>query len=186
MTMGMQLVAAAAEAWPELSRASSLTAWPGLTPAGLADHLRALYAAGIEDDPRAGVVVDYRPDLAATRREFQAIQELTGGAERGMGVIDPRELVEQAGGFHYRRAGRLMPIRRVYSRLVYSDLLLLEQEAGADQLVTIRRFYQSDRHSWISHLLHFFYGSKADFPAFWAAGLSPSTEPKLPWPWITG
>ncbi|HYF61843.1 MAG TPA: hypothetical protein VD886_03460, partial [Herpetosiphonaceae bacterium] len=117
--------------------------------------------------------VDYRPDLAATRREFQAIQELTGGAERGMGVIDLRELVESARGFHYRRAGRLIPIRRVYSRLVYTDLLLLEREAGADQLAAIRRFYQSDRHSWISHLLHFFYGSKADFPAFWAAGLSP-------------
>jgi hypothetical protein len=173
VTMGMLMVEAAAEAWPAIANHSSLTAWPGLTLAGLAEHLRALYTAGIEDDPRTGVVVDYRPDLAATRREFQAIQELTGGDQRGLGIIDARELLEREGGFHYRRAGQLIPIRRVYSRLVYTDLLLLEREASADQLATIRRFYQSDQHSWISHLLHFFYGSKADFPGFWAQGLSP-------------
>ena len=174
VTMGMLMLAAAGEAWPEISQYSHGTAWPNLTPDGLAAHLQTLYTQGIADDPRTGVIVDYRPELCATRREFYAIQDLTGGVEQGMGIIDPREILHMAGGFQYRRNGTLVPIRRVYSRLVYSDVLQLEQEATADEVATIRRFYQTgDQHTWISHLLHFFYGSKADFPAFWQAGLSP-------------
>lgn len=174
VTMGQLAVEAAAAAWPELGDHSALTAWPGLAPAALAARLRALYADGIEDDPRQGVVVDYRPHECPTRREFQAIQDLTGGPAAGMGIIDPRELLLDGGRFAYQRGGRLIPIRRAYSRLVYSDLLALERETGAEQLALIRRFFQEgELISWISHPIHFFYGSKADFPAFWRAGLSP-------------
>lgn len=173
ITMGLLAVEAAAEAWPEINAFSNLTAWPTLNPATLRQHLLNLYTQGIEDDPRQGVVVDYRPEMCATRREFSAIQQLTGGAGRGMGIIDPREISEHNGGFYYQRDGIRIPIRRAYSRMVYSDLLALEGESSSDQIATIRRFFQSStQHTWISHILHFFYGSKADFPAFWAQGLS--------------
>jgi hypothetical protein len=174
VTTGLLVVEAAAAAWPEIRDYANLTAWPDIDPAGLRQHLRNLYTQGIADDPRQGVIVDYRPEICATRREFWAIQELTGGAERGMGVIDPREIVQAEGGFHYRRDGALIPIRRVYSRMVYSDIVQLEQESSAAEIATIRRFFQTaDQHTWISHILHFFYGSKADLPEFWAQGLSP-------------
>ncbi|HEY1013283.1 MAG TPA: hypothetical protein VGE07_11300 [Herpetosiphonaceae bacterium] len=174
VTMGQLAVEAAAAAWPELAEHSPLTATAGLAPAALAARLRELYAAGIEDDPRQGVVIDYRPHQCPTRREFQAIQDLTGGPGAGMGVIDPRELLLDGDRFAYRRDGRIIPIRRAYSRLVYSDLLALERETDAGRLALIRRFFQEgERISWISHPIHFFYGSKADFPAFWQAGLSP-------------
>lgn len=174
VTTGLLAVEAAADAWPAIHDYSTLTAWPGLDPAGLRQHLISLYTQGVEDDPRQGVIVDYRPEICATRREFWAIQELTGGAERGMGIIDPREIIQAEGGFHYRRDGVLLPIRRVYSRMVYSDLVQLEREASPAAIATIRRFFQTaDQHTWISHILHFFYGSKADLPDFWAQGLSP-------------
>jgi hypothetical protein len=173
LTLGCRVVEAAASAWPVIREHTTLTAWPGLLLDDLSCRLRAIYTEGIEDDPRQGVVVDYLPDQQVTRREFYAIRELTGGISQGMGILDPRQIVITDGRPHYRRDGKLIPIRRVYSRLVYSDLLALESEATASELPIIHRFFQdADSVTWINHPLHFFYGSKADFPDFWQKGLS--------------
>jgi hypothetical protein len=173
MTLGLWVMECQAEAWPELARASSLTAMRDVTLDGLRDRLRALYTAGIEADPRQGVVLDYEPHVQPTRQEFYAIQSITGGAERGMAVLDPREIVLHDGVPQYRRDGRWLPIRRVYSRLVYSDMVRLLEEASSEQRLAMRTlFREGEDVSWINHPLHFFYGSKADFPAFWEAGLS--------------
>ena len=172
-TLGRWVVECAAAAWPEIREYSTLTATRGMALDQLSERLRALYLEGIADDPRQGIVVDYLPHTQPTRMEFYAIQELTGGPERGMGIVDPREIVLMGGRPHYRRDGVSIPIRRVYSRLVYSDLLALLDETRQDETIGVRRMCQSgDLVTWISHPLHFFYGSKADFPELYARGLS--------------
>lgn len=174
LTLGRWVVQSVASAWPEVKSYSSLTAWPHLSLEDLTERLRTFYLAGIEDDPRQGVVVDYLPHQQPTCREFYAIRELTGGVEQGMGIIDPREIVRRERTFYYRRQDTWVPIRRVYSRLVYSDIVRLESESSSDQLRTIHRFFQeAEQMTWINHPLHFFYGSKADFADFHQSNLSP-------------
>lgn len=175
LTLGRWVLECVAAAWPEIHRYSSLTAWPGLTQQKLSAQLRAFYLDGIEDDPRQGVILDYRPDQQVTRREFYAIQELTGGSANGMGILDPREIVTAKGHPHYHRNGKLIPIARAYSRLVYSEMIHILSETTSAEFSTIRNFFGDGTHvSWINHPLHFFYGSKADLPDFWLRGLSSS------------
>lgn len=178
VTLGRWVLECVAEVWPELAERSPLTATRDLSLEDLGARLKALYLAGIEDDPRTGVVVDYRPAEQPTRREFQAIQELTGGRERGMGIVDAREIVLHNGQLHYRRDGTWVPVRRVYSRLVYSDMQrMLDQATHAESGALARLFGSAEPPTWINHPLHFFYGSKADFPLFWQRGLSAALPP---------
>ncbi|MCW5880425.1 MAG: hypothetical protein KIS91_05760 [Anaerolineae bacterium] len=177
-TLARLALACAQDAWPPLQRASA-TATPGWTLADLDAKLRALYMRGIEDDPRQGVVLDYRPLDQVTRREFFAIQALTGG-EGGMGILDPREVVYRDGRPHYHRDGGWLPIRRAYSRLVHGDMARrLLHEATRDEAAAMRRFFGDAGVTWISHPIHFYYGTKAHFADFYAAGLSP----RLPGTW---
>ncbi len=177
-TLARLALTCAQGAWPALRRAS-LTATPGWDLATLDHRLVALYTRGCEDDPRQAVVMDYRPYQQVTRREFFAMQALTGGA-RGLGIIDPREVVYHAGRPHYHRAGQLIPIRRAYVRLVHGEMLKLWDEASPDEQTALRRFFGDARVSWITHPLHFYYGTKAHFADFHAAGLSP----RLPAAWL--
>lgn len=178
VTLARLALTCAQESWLPLQRAS-LTAMPGWTLADLDARLRALYVRGIEDDPRQGVVLDYRPLDQVTRREFFAIQALTGGAG-GLGILDPREVVYRDGRPHYRRDGQWLPIRRAYSRLVHGDMLRrLRHEATPHEAATMRRFFGDAGVTWVSHPIHFYYGTKAHFAEFYAAGLSP----RLPGTW---
>jgi hypothetical protein len=173
LTLGRWVLECAALAWPNIHRYSSLTAWPGLTLEKFSAQLRAYYLDGIEDDPRQGVILDYCPHQQVTRREFYAIQELTGGSANGMGILDPREIVMADGRPHYHRDGKLIPIARAYSRLVYSEMIQILSQTTSAEFNIIRNFFGDGTHvSWINHPLHFFYGSKADFPDFWLRRLS--------------
>lgn len=172
LTLGCWVMACQSVAWPELAAHSSLTAMRDLPLSGLVERLSALYTAGIEEDPRLGVVLDYEPHTQPTRQEFYAIQSITGGPEQGMGIIDPREVSLRDGSPHYRRGAEWLPIRRVYSRLVYSDMVRLLSDSTGEQRDAMRTLFQRTEVSWVNHPLHFFYGSKADFPRFWADGLS--------------
>lgn len=175
LTLGRWVIQCAATAWPEIHRYSTLTAWPGLTLEKFSAQLRSYYLHGIEDDPRQGVILDYCPHHQVTRREFYAIQELTGGSEHGMGILDPREVVISNGRPHYHRDGKLIPIARAYSRLVYSEMLRILSETTPAEQVSITKFFGDANHvTWINHPLHFFYGLKADLPDFWSRRLSSS------------
>ncbi len=177
LTLGRLVLECMAQAWPLLAERASLTAQPDLTLAALGERLRALYLAGIEDDPRQGVVLDYQPMMQPTRDEFRAIQQLTGGEHNGMAILDPRAIIQHNGRPHYRRDGMLVPVRRVYARLVYSDMQRLLAESTAAERTLLRGLFGGGTDlSWISHPLHFFYGSKADFPHFWQQGLSPALK----------
>ncbi|HYN87972.1 MAG TPA: hypothetical protein VER55_05560 [Ardenticatenaceae bacterium] len=177
-TMARWVLRCAQRAWRPLAAASP-TATRGWDMATLEARWSALYHPGIEDDPRQGVILDYKPLEQKSRREFFAIQELTGGPARGWGIIDPREVVYMtaSGGSaarpYYRRDGDLIPIRRAYARLVHGDIvgLLLPQCAPAER-ESIRRLFGDASIEWLGHPIHFYYGTKADFVEFSQAGLS--------------
>lgn len=178
-TVARWISACAQSAWAPLA-ATTPVATRGWNIAMLDARLSALYLSGIEDDPRQGVIVDYQPLEQKSGREFFAIQELTGGPSDGFGIIDPREVVYMtAPGTatvhpYYRRNGTLVPIRRVYSRLVHSDLVgKLLPQCTAEERKRMRRFFGDPRLHWISHPIHFYYGTKADFVEFFRDGLSP-------------
>ena len=86
---------------------------------------------------------------------------------KGMGILDPREIVMANGRPHYHRDGKLIPVVRAYSRLVYSEMIQIRSETTSAEFSTIRNFFGDGTNvSWINHPLHFFYGSKADLPDF--------------------
>lgn len=91
-TMARWILACAQSAWPPLA-AVNPTATRGWDMPALDARLAVLYLSGIEDDPRQGVILDYKPLEQKSRREFFAIQELTGGPTAGWGILDPREVV---------------------------------------------------------------------------------------------
>lgn len=171
-TLARWVLQCARSAWLALQKASMI-ATRDWTASDLDVKLRALYTRGIEEDPRTGVIIDYQPLQQVTRREFFAIQELTGGAERGLGIIDPREIRYLDDRPHYQRDGNLLPIRFVYSRLVHGEIAgRLLAECNREELSVLRRFFSDARLRWLSHPLHFYYGTKAHFADFYAAELS--------------
>jgi hypothetical protein len=178
-TMARWILACAQSAWPPLAAASP-TATRGWDMAALDARLAALYLSGVEDDPRQGVILDYKPLEQKSRREFFAIQELTGGPTGGWGLLDPREVVYmttgQAGSArpYYHRDGALVPIRRAYSRLVHSDIVgRFWPDCTPEERKTIRRLFGDPNVDWLGHPIHFYYGTKADFVEFYRAGRSP-------------
>lgn len=172
--LGMKALAATGRAFPEIAAHGA-----HLTTAGsddlepLAKRMAALFLEGI-DDARTGVVLDFEPARQETRREFYAVQALTGGAAHGFGVIDPREIRYLDGTPHYRRDGRWVAIEKAISRLVAGDIErgLAPALRGSEREDVQRFFKDGDNVDWLVHPLHFHYGSKTDFPDFHAAGLS--------------
>lgn len=176
VTLARWVLRCARAAWPPLAGACP-TATRGWDLAALDTRLRALYLAGIEDDPRQGVILDYQPLEQKSRREFFAIQELTGGPTHGWGILDPREVVYRTDAgpprAYYRRDGMLIPIRRAYARLVHGDIVdRLLPQCTRDERQTIRRLFGDPAIHWLGHPLHFYYGTKANFVEFSRAGLS--------------
>lgn len=147
---------------------------PGESLAGMRERLRRFLLRGIEEDARCGVIIDYEPAAQETNWEFDLQVELSGGAERGLGVIDPREVTFVSGRPHYRRHGELLPITVVFSRLVHGDLEhRLLPALGAEERERLGRFFSlAEGIDWRVHPLHFLYGSKGDLPGFRAERLS--------------
>ncbi|CAA9218178.1 MAG: hypothetical protein AVDCRST_MAG26-408 [uncultured Chloroflexia bacterium] len=178
-TMARWALRCAHSAWGPLAAASPV-ATRGWDMATLDRRLATLYLAGIEDDPRRGVILDYKPLEQKSRREFFAIQELTGGPARGWGILDPREVVYMTlpGSARaqpcYRRDGALVPIHRAYSRLVHSDIVgRLLPDCTLDERSALQRLFGDPNIHWVSHPIHFYYGTKANFVDYHRDSLSP-------------
>ena len=139
----------------------------GETLEQLRDRVGRTLTHGIEDDPRQGVIVDFEPSTQETAYEFDFSVELSGGPERGMGIIDPREVVIRGGRPHYRRESELIPIRSVFSRLVYRDIVdRLIPACSSEERRRLTQFFNYADLDWRVHPLHFLHGSKGDLPRF--------------------
>jgi len=144
----------------------------------LRDNLRTALLGEAVDDPRCAVILDIEPEDQATLDEFLACQRLTGGERDGMGIIDPRSISYRDGVPHYLRDGTWIPVKAAMSRLVHDDVTknLLPQLSAADK-ANLTALFGDTSVDWRVHPLHFHLGSKRDFPAFFAAGLSAALAP---------
>ncbi len=144
----------------------------------LRDNLRTALLGQALDDPRCAVILDIKPEEQATWDEFLACQRLTGGERDGMGIIDPRSISYRDGMPHYRRDGGWVPVKAAMSRLVHDDVAKnLLPRLSSSERTDLKRLFSDTRVDWRVHPLHFHLGSKRDFPAFFAAGLSPALAP---------
>ena len=116
---GMQLVFA--EVWRDL-----LSEIPGLdrpwTPlfSGLdrASYLDLLRRAVVgPHDPENVILLDLHPDRQKTRPDFRATERFFGVRTAG-----PEDLVREGRALLVRADGRLVPVRRVYHRIVFDEL----------------------------------------------------------------
>ncbi len=144
----------------------------------LRDNLRTALLGKAIDDARCAVILDIEPEDQATLDEFLACQRLTGGERDGMGIIDPRSISYRDGLPHYPRDGGWVPVKAAMSRLVHDDVAknLLPRLSAAEKANLLALFSDTSV-DWRVHPLHFHLGSKRDFPAFFAAGLSTALAP---------
>ncbi|MCA9322676.1 MAG: hypothetical protein KDB53_18180 [Planctomycetes bacterium] len=179
--LAIQVLEATMEVFPELAEVGARPhPDPKVGFEQLRERMRGALLPGL-DDARECVIIDIDPDRQATRWEFRACQTLTGGPERGCGIIDPREVRYEDGRPVYQRNGLAVPIRTAMSRLVYDDVMQnLVPRLSPDARENLSRFFRDATNvDWLVHPLHFHYGNKGNFPDFHAAGLSDGLVPCL-------
>lgn len=146
----------------------------GETLIALRNRVKRFLLKGVENDPRQAVIVDFEPNQQETAFEFRLQVAMSGGAEKGLGVIDPREVFYRDGRPHYKRDGQEIPICSVFSRLVHGDIetRLLPSLSPTETETLTRFFNDSENVAWRVHPLHFLYGTKGDLPRFRQQSLS--------------
>jgi hypothetical protein len=97
-------------------------------PPGLASYFDGLdhdgYAARLREaivgdcDPEEVVLLEIEPERQKTRPDFAATERLLG-----VRSVDVREVAERGGRLSYRRDGREVPIRRLYNRVIFDELV---------------------------------------------------------------
>ena len=115
-----------ADAWSDaLARVKGLPAGPwspyfsGLSRAGLLDLLRRTIVG--DEDPDEVVLLDLEPEEQKTAIDFHATRHLLG-----VDALDPRELVKEGKRLFRVKNGRRMPVRRIYNRIVFDELIKKE------------------------------------------------------------
>ena len=165
--VGLASLEASAAAFPQaLDQSAALFAEQGWDAADVRRLLRELLVCE-GADARSSVLIDVEPESQETRREFFALQALTGGSAEGIGIVDPRALFYDESRLSYRRDGKTIPVTRIMSRLVHDDIVQrLLPILNVEERETLARVFRDLNVDWLVHPLHFFYGSKRDFPAF--------------------
>jgi hypothetical protein len=111
------------DAWSEaLERVSGLprTRWSpyfsGLTRATFLDLFRRTVVG--DTDPEEVVLLDLVPEEQKTAIDFSATQALLG-----VDAADPRSLVKEGRRLFRMKEGRRVPVRRIYNRIVFDELI---------------------------------------------------------------
>jgi hypothetical protein len=89
----------------------------GLDANGFVDRLRTAIVA--QEDPSEVVLLDLEPTAQKTYPDFVATKMLVG-----VDSVCPTDLVKQGRRLFRRRDGALVPVRRIYNRIVFDELAL--------------------------------------------------------------
>jgi hypothetical protein len=89
----------------------------GLDANGFVDRLRTAIVA--QEDPSEVVLLDLEPTAQKTYPDFVATKMLVG-----VDSVCPTDLVKQGRRLFRRRDGALVPVRRIYNRIVFDELQL--------------------------------------------------------------
>src|SRR5664279_1031288 len=111
------------DAWSDaLARVNGLPKGPwspyfsGLSRSLLLDLLRRTIVG--EEDPEEVVLLDLLPEEQKTAIDFAATRVLLG-----VESIDPRSLVKEGKRLFRAKNGRRIPVRRIYNRIVFDELI---------------------------------------------------------------
>ncbi len=88
----------------------------GLSRAAFLDLFRRTILGG--EDPEHVVLLDLDPDAQKTSIDFSATKALLG-----VDAVDPRALVKEGRRLFRTSAGRRVPVRRIYNRIVFDELI---------------------------------------------------------------
>jgi hypothetical protein len=155
-----------ADAWSDaLARVKGLPAGPwspyfsGLTREGLLDLLRRTIVG--DEKPDEVVLLDLEPEEQKTAIDFHATRHLLG-----VDFLDPRELVKEGKRLFRVKNGRRIPVRRIYNRIVFDELIKKETVLPFD-------FREELDVRWVPHPNWYWTWSKYSLPM-----LSHETVPK--------
>ena len=122
----------------------------GLSRAGYLDLLRRTIVAG--EDPGHVVLLDLNPREQKTYIDFAATERLLGVAP-----VDPRDLVREGRRLFRTAGGRRVPVRRIYNRVVFDELIRTGAELPFD-------FRDDLDVSWVPHPNWYWTWSKHSIP----------------------
>ena len=107
---------AALEGLPGLPRGTWSPYFSGFDRAGFLDLFRRTVLGDV--DPAEVVLLDLEPDAQKTAIDFAATRVLLG-----VDSVDPRALVKEGRRLFRDVAGRRVPVRRIYNRIVFDELI---------------------------------------------------------------
>ncbi len=155
-----------ADAWSDaLSRVSGLPEGPwspyfsGLSRARLLDLFRRTIVG--DADPEEVVLLDLEPEEQKTAIDFHATRLLLG-----VDALDPRMLVKEGRRLFRVKDGRRIPVRRIYNRIVFDELIRKDAALPFD-------FREDLDVRWVPHPNWYWTWSKYSLPL-----LSHATVPK--------
>ncbi len=121
-----------------------------LSRAGYVDLFRRTIVG--DEDPENVVLLDLHPEKQKTQIDFAATERLLG-----VEAVDPRDLVKEGRCLYRRLGGRRIPVRRIYNRIVFDELIRAETVLPFD--------YRDDLDvSWVPHPNWYWTWSKHSIP----------------------
>lgn len=103
-------------------------------------------------DPEEVVLLDLDPEAQKTAIDFAATKNLIG-----VDAVDPRSLVKDGGRLLRMKNGRLVPLKRIYNRVVFDELIKKDLELPFD-------FRDDLEVTWIPHPNWYWTWSKYSLP----------------------
>jgi hypothetical protein len=146
-----------ADAWnaalagvPGLPRGAWSPYFSGLDRAGFVDLFRRTIVG--DEDPAEVVLLDLEPDAQKTAIDFAATKVLLG-----VDSVDPRALVKEGRRLFRADGGRRTPVKRIYNRIVFDELIQAGVELPFDhrEELDVR---------WVPHPNWYWTWSKASLP----------------------
>ena len=154
------------DAWSDaLARVNGLPQGPwspffsGLSRAGFLDLFRRTIVG--DADPEEVVLLDLQPEEQKTAIDFHATRLLLG-----VDALDPRMLVKEGRRLFRVKEGRRIPVRRIYNRIVFDELIKKDAALPFD-------FREELDVRWVPHPNWYWTWSKYSLPL-----LSHETVPK--------
>lgn len=87
------------------------------------DHLRDLILNG--HNPENVILLELRPHKQKTRVDFYCTEEFTG-----IRIVCLTELISEDGLLFYLRDGKKTPVKRIYNRIIFDELMQIKDELG--------------------------------------------------------
>ena len=146
-----------ADAWsealqtvPDLPRAAWGPYFSGLSRSAFIDLLRRTIVG--DADPEEVILLDLEPEKQKTAIDFSATKALLG-----VDSVDPRDLVKDGRRLVRTVGGRRVPVRRIYNRIVFDELI----KSGASLPFDFRDDLDV---RWVPHPNWYWAWSKASLP----------------------